>query len=141
MATVANVYGPVLAEVLESFPVEYSTCLGFHGSAPLALEVQARRAEAIRRQCDGRDIDAEELGVDSVQSSTTSAASVELFDAEDVLAGPHQVAWKLCQATEPNADQKRAAALIAQPMQAAWEHACDAAELTAPVESARALMP
>ena len=95
MATVANVYGSVLAEVLESFPVESRGCLGFHSAAPLALEEQARRAEAIRRQCDGRGIDAEELGVDSVQSSITSAASVELFDAEDVLAGPRQVVWKL----------------------------------------------
>ena len=64
-----------------------------------------------------------------------------MFDAEDVLAGPRQVAWKLCQAAELNVDQKRAVALIAQPMQAAWEHARDAAELTAPVEEARAVMP
>ena len=104
-------------------------CLGFHGCAPLALEAQARRAEAIRRQCDVRGIDAEELGVDSIQSSITSAVCVELFDSEDVLAGPCQVAWKLCQAAELNVDQKRAVALIAQPMQAAWEHARDAAEL------------
>ena len=45
MATVANVYGSVLAEVLETFPVESRACLGFHGTAPLALEVQAHRAE------------------------------------------------------------------------------------------------
>ena len=63
MAAVANVYGSVLAEVLESFPVESRACLGFHGYVPLALEVQTRRAEAIRRQRDGRGIDAEELGV------------------------------------------------------------------------------
>ena len=53
-----------------------------------------------------------------------------MFDAEDVLAGPRQVAWKLCQAVELNVDQKRAVALIAQPMQVAWEHARDAVELT-----------
>ena len=71
MATVANVYGSVLAEVLEYFPVESCERLGFHNSAPLALEEQARRAEAIRRQCDGRGIDAEELGVDAAQSSVS----------------------------------------------------------------------
>ena len=78
----------MLAEVLESFPVESRECLGFHGSAPLVLEVQARRVAAIRRQCDARGIDAEELRVESVQIASTSAASVELFDADDVLAGP-----------------------------------------------------
>ena len=53
-----------------------------------------------------------------------------MFDAEDVLTGPRQAAWKPCQAAELNVDQKRAVALIAQAMQAAWEHARDAAELT-----------
>ena len=121
MEKVANVYGSLLGGVLESFPVESRECLGFHSSAPLALEMQARRAEAIRRQCDGGSVDAEELVVEKVHSSITSAPSVKLFDVEDVLAGPRQVAWKLCQAAELNVDQKRAVALVAQPMQAAWE--------------------
>ena len=148
MATVANVYGSVLAEVLESFPVESRACLGFHGGAPVALEAQARRAEAIRRQCDGCGIDAEELDADSVESSKPAVASVELFDAEDMLAGPGKVAWKLCQAATLNVDQTRAVALIAQPMQAAWERAREAAELTArngggrgQAEEARLVMP
>ena len=87
----------------------------------LALEMHARRAEAIRRQYDGGCDDAEELVAEEVHSSLTSAPSLMLFAAEDVLAGPRQAAWKLCQAAELNADQKRAVALVAQPMQAAWE--------------------
>ena len=121
MLKVANVYGSLLGGVLESFPVESRECLGFHSSAPLVLERQARRAEAIRRQCDGGGDDAEELVAEEVHSSLTSAPSVELFDVEDVLAGPRQVAWKLCEAAELNADQKRAVALVVQPLQAAWE--------------------
>ena len=122
MLEVANVYGSLLSGVLESFPVESRECLRFQSAAPLALEMQARRAEAIRRQCDGSgDDDAQELVAEEVHSSLTSAPSVELFGVEDVLAGPRQVAWKLCQEAELNADQERAVALVAQPMQAAWE--------------------
>jgi hypothetical protein len=55
---------------------------------------------------------------------------VELLDVEYVLAGPRQVAWKLCQAATLNVDQKRAVALVAQPMQAAWEKARGDAEHT-----------
>ena len=131
MLKVANVYGSLLGGVLESFPVEARECLRFHSAAPLALEMQARRAEAIRRQCDGGgDEDAEELDAQEVRSSLVSTPSVELFDAGDVLAGPRQVAWKLCQAAELNVDQKRAVALVAQPMQAAWEKARGDAEHT-----------
>ena len=62
------------------------------------------------------------------------------MDAEDVLAGARQVAWELCQAAELNVDQTRAAALIAQPMHAAWGHARDDAELTSQTEG-RAVLP
>ena len=46
MLKVANVYGSLLGGILESVPVEARECLRFHSSAPLALEMQARRAEA-----------------------------------------------------------------------------------------------
>ena len=148
MSKVANVYGTLLGGVLESYPVQSHECLGFHSSAPLILEMQARRAEALRRQCDGGGDAAEELVAEEVRSSLTSAPSVELFDVEDVLAGPRQVAWKLCEAAELNADQKRAVALVVQPMQVTWEKARDAAELTSRhkarevlAEEARQLMP
>ena len=42
MAKMANVYGSVLGEILKSFPVDSRECQGFHGSARLALEMQAR---------------------------------------------------------------------------------------------------
>ena len=95
MATVASVCGAMLAEVLESFAMGSRECLGLRRSAPLALEVQARRADALRRHCDGRDIDAEELGVEPSQGPFTSAASANMFNAEDVLAGPRQGVWTL----------------------------------------------
>ena len=119
---VANVYGSILGDVLESFPVAYRKRLTFHIAAPHALEMKERRAEAIRRQCDGGDDDAEELVVEEVHSSLTSTPSVELFDVDDVVAGPRHVAWKLCQAASRNTDQKRAVALVAQPVQAALEN-------------------
>ena len=148
MEKVAKVYGSLVGGIFESFPVEPRECLGFYSAAPLALEMQARRAEVIRRQVDGSSDDAEELVAEEVHSSIARPPSVELFDVEDVLAGPRQVGWKLCQAAELNADQKRAVALVVQPMQAAWEKALDAAELTsrnaareARVEEARKLLP
>ena len=54
----------------------------------------------------------------------------QLFDVEDVLAGPPQVAWKLCQAAELNQDQMRAVAFVVKPMQEVWGKGSDAAELT-----------
>ena len=121
MLKVTDVAGSLLSGVLESFPVESRECLGFRSSTPLALEMQACRAEAIRRQCDGDGDDAEELVAEEAHGLLNSAPSVELFDVEDVLAGPRQVAWKLCQAAELNADQKWAVALVAKPMQAACD--------------------
>ena len=53
MEKVAKVYGSLVGRILESFPVEPHECLGFYSAAPLALEMQARRAEAIRRQVEG----------------------------------------------------------------------------------------
>ena len=125
MLKVANVYGSLLDGVLEYFPVEARERLRFHSSAPLASEMQARRAEAMRRQCDGGGDDAEELVTEEVHSSLTSTASVELFDVDDVVAGPRRVAWKLCQAATLNTDQKRAVALVVKPMQAAWKKSRD----------------
>jgi len=61
MKKVGEVYGSLFDQVLDSLPVQPRECLGFHTDTPLALEAQARRAEAIRRQCDGKGDDAEEL--------------------------------------------------------------------------------
>ena len=83
-----------------------------------------------------------------MRSSLVSKPFVELFDVGDVLAGPRQVAWKLCQAAKLDVDQKRAVALVAQPMQAAWEKAHGDAQHTLQsdarreqAEEARKLMP
>jgi len=121
MEKVSSVYGTTVTELLEPFHAESKDCFVFHIAAPVALELQSRRAESVRRQCDVDGIDAAELDAEHVHRSTTSAPSVECFDVDDVLVGPRQVAWKLCQAASLNLDQTRAIALVAQPMQAAWE--------------------
>ena len=122
MQKVDAVYGNMFKKLLDPFPVQARDCLGFHSLAMQTLEAQGRRAEAIRRQCDGspsQDGSVADQDEDIQMGSPTPA--VKLFDVEDVLAGPRQVAWKLSQAAGLNRDQLRAVALIVQPMQEAWE--------------------
>ena len=127
MRQVGAVYGDMLTELLAPFPVQARECLGFHSFAAQTLEAQTRRAEAIRRQCDGLPKDGEEdQHVEDIEVGT-SVPSVKLFDVEDVLAGPRQVAWKLIRAAELNQDQMRAVALIVKPMQDAWDETADLA--------------
>ena len=53
MQKVDAIYGDAFKRLLHQFPTQESECLGFHSLAPEILETQRRRAEAIRRQCDG----------------------------------------------------------------------------------------
>jgi hypothetical protein len=53
MLKVADVYGSLLSEVLESFPVQARECLRFQSSARHMLDMHALRAQSIRRQCNG----------------------------------------------------------------------------------------
>ena len=133
MQKVDAVYGNMFKQLLDPFPVQRRECLGFHSLAAQALDAQGRRAEAIRRQCDGNHSQDDLVTEtdDDIQIGRATAA-VKLFDLEDVKAGPRQVAWKLSQAAELNVDQLRAVALIAKPMQEAWDKGREAAELASP---------
>ena len=122
MKKIGEVYGPLCNQLLASFPVQPRDCLSFHADAPLALEAQARRAEAIRRQCDTQNVEAEELDGEKV-SACAAVPSVETFDIDDVMQGPARVARKLCHAARLNEDKMRAIALFAKPMQDAWTEA------------------
>ena len=127
---VEAVYGNVFKKLLDPFPAQARDCLGFHSLARETLEAQGRRAEAIRRQCDGgrsQDGCVAEQDEDIPMGRATPA--VKPFDVEDTLAGPRAVAWKLSQAAELNRDQLRAVALVVKPMQETWERGRDAAEL------------
>ena len=131
MQRVDAVYGGLFKSLLDPFAVQAQYCLGFHSLATQSLEVQARRAEAVRRQCDGCPEDGEEdEHVDEIQLGR-SAPRVEVVDVKDILAGPRQVAWKLIQAAGLNRDQIRLVALVVQPMQDAWDRSRDVAELAA----------
>ena len=129
MQKVGNVYGSMLNELLDSFPVQTRTCLGFHSFAPQALQAQAHRAEALRRQCDGLDDDTQELDAAQVLARAP-APTIKLVDIDDVLAGPRHVAQKLCHAANLNQDQMRAVALVVKPTEDAWKNDRGAAEVT-----------
>ena len=120
MKKIGEVYGSLLHQLNETFPVQPCDSLSFHSNAPLVLELQARRAEAIRRQCDGEGNVEEEIDSDEIPAHT-AAASVALFNIDDVKQGPAHVAQKLCHTAELNADQIRAVALVVHPMQEAWK--------------------
>ena len=60
MQKVDAVYGNMFKKLLDPFPVQARDCLGFHSLAMQTLEAQGRRAEAIRRQCDGTVADQDE---------------------------------------------------------------------------------
>ena len=129
MKKIGEVYGTLLNQLHETFPVQPCDSLSFHTDAPLVLELQARRAEAIRRQCDGEGDVAEEIDCDEIPAHV-AAASLALFNIDDVKQGPAHSAQKLCHAAELNADQMRAVALVVHPMQEAWEKTRGAEEPT-----------
>ena len=118
MQKVGDVYGTVLNELFQPFPVQPRDCLSFYSFATQALEAQARRADLIRRQCDYLGDNAEQPEVQKVHAHSAHP-SVHVLCIDDVLAGPGQVAHKLCRAGDLPQDQMRAVALVAKPMQEA----------------------
>ena len=61
MEKVSSVYGSLLTDMLQPFPAEAKESLKFHDSVEIALEMQSRCAEVVRRQCDDNGVDAIDL--------------------------------------------------------------------------------
>ena len=84
------------------------------------MEIRRRRVEALRRQCEGVGFDAEELESEDIAALATGPC-VQLVDINDIAQGPAHVALQLCTTAELNEDQMRAVALVAKPLQEAWD--------------------
>ena len=116
MKKMSEAYGSVLSELFDSFPVQRQETISFKEDTPTALEVQKRRVEALRRQCEGVGFDAQELESEDIAALATGPC-VQLVDINDIAQGPAHVALQLCTTAELNEDQMRAVALVAKPLQ------------------------
>ena len=129
MRSVADAFGSVLDELLAPFEVQEKECLHFSSEAASMLQAQTSRAADLRARELGEDPAEDEGPPVVLESLPRPAPSADLIDVtEKVALGPAKVAWELIEKAELTADQIRAVALVAKPMEDAWEKLSGAAE-------------